>query len=54
MATEPVVTLKDLTLLGRENLPSSGGYLIVPSQLSFFDLLRLELVLESESIVYLI
>lgn len=54
MAIKPVVTLKDLTLLGRENIPSKGGYLIIPSQLGFSDLLRLELVLQSESIVYLI
>ena len=54
MATEKPVTLKDLTILGKENLPSSGGFMILPSQLGYFDLLRLELVLEGREVIYLV
>jgi hypothetical protein len=28
MASEKPVTLKDLTILGKENLPSGGGFMI--------------------------
>lgn len=54
MATEKPVSLKDLTLLGKENLPSGGGFMILPSQLGYLDLLRLEVLLEGRSIVYLV
>ena len=54
MAKPPAATLKDLTVINRENLPSSGPCMIVPSQLGFFDLLRLELLLPGHSITYLI
>ncbi len=54
MATEKPVSLKNLTLLGKEHLPSSGGFLIVPSQLNYNDLLRLELLLEGREVVYLV
>lgn len=54
MATEKPVTLKDLTILGKEHLPSGGGFMILPSQLGYFDLLRLELVLEGREVVYLV
>jgi acyl-[acyl-carrier-protein]-phospholipid O-acyltransferase/long-chain-fatty-acid--[acyl-carrier-protein] ligase len=54
MASEKPVTLKDLTILGKENLPAGGGYMILPSQLGYFDLLRLEVVLEGREIVYLV
>ncbi|MGV3659716.1 MAG: AMP-binding protein [Prosthecobacter sp.] len=54
MATEKPVTLKDLTILGKENLPSGGGFMILPSQLGYFDLLRLELLLEGREIIYLV
>ncbi|WP_133795985.1 AMP-binding protein [Prosthecobacter fusiformis] len=53
MPTDKPVSLKNLTLLGQENLPSKGGYLILPSQLSFLDLARLETLLSGQSIVYL-
>ena len=46
MASEKPVTLKDLTILSKDNLPSGGGFMILPSQLGYFDLLRLEIVLE--------
>jgi hypothetical protein len=52
MASEKPVTLKDLTILGKENLPSGGGFMILPSQLGYFDLLRLELVLEGREVIY--
>lgn len=54
MASAKPVTLKDLTILGKDHLPSGGGFMILPSQLAYFDLLRLELVLEGREIVYLV
>ncbi|MBE2287571.1 MAG: AMP-binding protein [Prosthecobacter sp.] len=54
MASEKPVTLKDLTILGKDNVPSGGGYLILPSQLGYFDLLRLELVLGGRQVIYLV
>lgn len=54
MASDKPVTLKDLTILGKDNLPSGGGYLILASQLGYFDLLRLELVLEGRPVIYLV
>lgn len=55
MAAEKPVSLKDLTVLGTENLPSGGGFVILPSQLGYFDLLRLEVVLgEERKIIYLV
>lgn len=54
MASEKPVTLKDLTILGKENLPSGGGFMILPSQLGYLDLLRLEIVLEGRELIYLV
>lgn len=54
MPSDKPVTLKDLTILGREHLPSSGGFMILPSQLGYFDLLRLEMLLEDRGVVYLV
>lgn len=54
MAADKPVTLKDLTILGKENLPAGGGFLILPSHLGLYDLLRLELLLEGREIVYLV
>lgn len=54
MAKSNAATLKDLIVIDRDNLPSSGPCMIVPSQLGFFDLLRLELLLEGQSFTYLI
>ena len=54
MPSDKPVTLKDLTILGKEHLPSSGGFMILPSQLGYLDLLRLELVLEDRGVVYLV
>lgn len=54
MPSDNPVTLKDLTILGKEHLPSSGGFMILPSQLGYFDLLRLELVLGDLGVVYLV
>ena len=39
MSKEKPVSLKNLKLLGQEHLPQGGGFLILPSQLSYFDLL---------------
>ncbi|MEZ5387718.1 MAG: 2-acyl-glycerophospho-ethanolamine acyltransferase, partial [Prosthecobacter sp.] len=54
MSSEKPVTLKELTVLGREHIPSSGGFMILPSQLGYFDLLRLELLLEDREVIYLV
>lgn len=54
MASDKPVTLKDLTILGKEHLPSGTGFLILPSQLGYYDLLRLELLLEGREIIYLV
>ena len=48
------VKLKHLTVLGGEHLPSGGGFMILPGQLSYHDLLRLEQLLAGRKIVYLI
>ena len=47
-------SFKDLTVLGKENLPSSEGFLILPNLLSYYDLLRLEALVKGRSVVYLI
>ncbi len=53
MPTDKPVSLKHLTLLGKENLPANGGYLILPTRLSYLDLMRLETLLEGQTVVYL-
>ncbi len=53
MPNEKPVSLKHLTLLGKENIPQAGGYLILPARLDYLDVLRLEAVLEGRNIVYL-
>ena len=54
MAQASPVSLKHLTVLGKEHLPSGGGFMILPGRLRFADLVRLEAVLEGRSVVYLI
>ncbi|MDZ4287205.1 MAG: AMP-binding protein, partial [Prosthecobacter sp.] len=54
MAKEKPASLKNLTLLGKEHLPSGGGFLILPNQLHQVDLLRLETILEGRRIVCLV
>lgn len=54
MASEKPVSLKNLSLLGIEHLPPGGGFLILPNQLGYLDLLRLEVILNGRSIVYLV
>lgn len=54
MPTDKPVSLKNLTLLGKENIPTKGGYLILPSRLSYLDLMRLETFLDGQRIVYLL
>ncbi len=44
--------LKSITILGRENVPSTG-VLIIPSQLGFLDLLHLEKTLAGRRLVHL-
>lgn len=53
MPAEPPVKLKDITLLGKEHLPDSGGYLLLPSQLHYEDLLRLQAVLAGRPLVFI-
>ncbi|MBL9133884.1 MAG: 2-acyl-glycerophospho-ethanolamine acyltransferase, partial [Verrucomicrobiaceae bacterium] len=54
MAKESPVSLKNLTVLGKEHLPAGGGFLILPGQLSFIDMMRLAKLLEGREIVYLV
>jgi len=54
MSSEKPVSLKNLKLIGQENLPAQGGFLILPSQLSHFDLLRLERLLDGREVTYLV
>ena len=54
MPKENTVNLKDITFLGLTNLPASSGCMIVPSQLNYHDLLRLETLLEKRSLIFII
>ena len=53
MAQNTTVNLKHLTVLGAGNLPA-GGFMVLPSQLSYHDLLRLEQVLAGRKVVYVL
>jgi acyl-[acyl-carrier-protein]-phospholipid O-acyltransferase/long-chain-fatty-acid--[acyl-carrier-protein] ligase len=52
MPAEPPVKLKDITLLGKEHLPDDGGYLLLPNQLGYHDLLRLQVVLADKPLIF--
>jgi len=54
MAKESPVSLKNLTVLGKEHLPSGGGFMILPSRLDHLDLMRLEALLGGRPVVYLL
>ena len=54
MAQNTSVKLKNLTVLGTDNLPQGGGFMVLPSQLSYSDLLRLEQVMAGRKIVYVL
>ncbi len=54
MPSEKPVSLKNLKLIGQENLPAQGAFMILPSQLSYPDLLRLESLLGGREVTYLI
>jgi acyl-[acyl-carrier-protein]-phospholipid O-acyltransferase / long-chain-fatty-acid--[acyl-carrier-protein] ligase len=54
MPSEKNVSLKNLKIIGQENVPSQGGFLLLPSQLSLFDLLRLECLIEGRETTYLV
>lgn len=54
MAKESPVSLKHLTVLGQEHLPSGGGFMILPGRLRFADLARLEVLLDGRPVIYLI
>ncbi len=45
---------KDITVLGKENLPASGGFLVMPTRLDHADLLRLESLLAPRKVVFVI
>ena len=53
MSATPTPKLKEIPVIGREHVPSSG-VLIIPSQLSYLDLLHLEKILEGRRIVWLV
>ena len=52
-STQALPKPRDISTLGRENLPS-GGALLIPSQLSFLHLLHLEKLLGNRSFIYLV
>lgn len=52
MPKESNVNLKDITLLGMQNLPA-GGFMIVPNRMGYVDLLRLEGVLGDRGRIYI-
>jgi len=54
MSSEKPVSLKNLTLLGKEHLPAHDGCMILPNRLGYMDLMRVETLLEGRRIVYLI
>jgi acyl-[acyl-carrier-protein]-phospholipid O-acyltransferase/long-chain-fatty-acid--[acyl-carrier-protein] ligase len=54
MSKEKPASLKNLKLIGQENLPAGQGFLILPSQLSYDDVRRLEVVLEGRELTYLV
>ena len=54
MPKEKPVSLKNLKLLGQEHLPAGGGFLILPSQLCYHDLMRLEQMLPGREFVYFV
>ncbi|MES2597480.1 MAG: AMP-binding protein [Verrucomicrobiota bacterium] len=54
MPSEKTAPLKNLKLIGQENLPAEGAFLILPSQLSYQDLLRLEGLLGKREVTYLV
>ena len=54
MSTTPdVPQLKDIPILGKEHVPSEGA-LLIPSRLSYYDVLHFEKFLGGRSVVYLI
>jgi acyl-[acyl-carrier-protein]-phospholipid O-acyltransferase/long-chain-fatty-acid--[acyl-carrier-protein] ligase len=54
MASDKPVSLKKLTVLGREHLSVQGGFMILPNLLRFQDVLRLESLLAGRQITYLV
>ena len=46
--------MKDVTLLGQDHLPSQEGFLLLPNQLAYLDLLRLENLLSGRKLVFLV
>jgi acyl-[acyl-carrier-protein]-phospholipid O-acyltransferase/long-chain-fatty-acid--[acyl-carrier-protein] ligase len=54
MAQATPVSLKHLTVLGKEHLPTGGGFMVLPARLGYPDLMRLEALLGGRELVYLI
>lgn len=54
MATEKTASLKSLLLMGEENLPAGGGFLILPGRMDLTGVLRLEQLLAGRRILYLV
>lgn len=53
MSDEKPVTMKNLTLFGKQNLPQQGGFLLIPTQLGYGDLKHLQSLLPGRTFVYL-
>ena len=54
MPKESPANLKNLTVLGRQNLPEGRGFMVVPSQLNYHDLLLLKTLLTGRNLVYVV
>ena len=54
MSQTPPPSFKHLTVLGAEHIPAKEGFMLLPSQLDYLTLRRLEHLLKGRSIVYLL
>lgn len=54
MSTNPAALLKHITVIGQEHLPASGGFMVLPSQLDYVNLRRLEAILAGRNMVFLL
>ena len=51
-SSNPALALNHVTFVGKDHLPSSGGYLILPNQLDYATLLRIESLLTGRKVMY--
>ena len=53
MSSNPAALLKHITILGQEHLSASSGFMVLPSQLDYLNLQRLEAILSGRKLVFL-